>query len=47
MAEEWEEQEPRGVHVLRAAAAEGAGGEASELARPPKEFGFPLKEQLG
>ena len=44
MAEEWEEQEPGGVHMLRAAAAEGAGGEASELTRPHEEFGFPLKE---
>lgn len=47
MAEEWGEQEPGGVHVLRAAAAEGAGGEASELTRPHEEFGFPLEEQLG
>ena len=47
MAEEWEEQEPGGVHMLRVAAAERAGGEASELIRPHEEFGFPLKEQLG
>lgn len=47
MAEGWEEQEPGGVRVLRTAAAEGAGGKASELTRPHEEFGMPLKEQPG
>lgn len=47
MAEGWEEQEPGGVHVFRTAAAEAAGGKASELTRPHEEFGLPLKEQLG
>ena len=45
MAEGWEEREPGGVHMLRAAAAEGAGQKASELTRPHEEFGLPLKEQ--